>query len=59
MFEFEVPVMAQQQYDAGGEVHPPLSFDGLVKGALDGFGGGTMGDIVGTIGKITGGQGGG
>ncbi|KAI1714548.1 calpain family cysteine protease domain-containing protein [Ditylenchus destructor] len=54
----EVPVMAQQQYDAGGEVHPPLSFDGLFKGALDGFGGGTMGDIVGTIGKITGGQGG-
>lgn len=46
---------AQQQFS---DVAPSaFNFDNLVKGALDGFGNGSMNDIVGTIEKLTGGQG--
>lgn len=48
---------AEQQFGAG-DATSAFNFDSLVKGALDGFGNGSMGDIVGTIEKLTGGQGG-
>uniref|UniRef100_A0A915CYD2 Calpain catalytic domain-containing protein n=1 Tax=Ditylenchus dipsaci TaxID=166011 RepID=A0A915CYD2_9BILA len=54
----EVSTASHQQFDAGVQTFPALSFDSIVKGALDGFGGGSMGDIMGTLNKITGGQGG-
>uniref|UniRef100_A0AC34QKD3 Calpain catalytic domain-containing protein n=1 Tax=Panagrolaimus sp. JU765 TaxID=591449 RepID=A0AC34QKD3_9BILA len=37
---------------------PEIDYQGLVRGALDGFGGGSMGDIIGQIGNITSGEGG-
>lgn len=46
--------MQQQFNNVGAE---SFNFDTIVKGALDGFGNGSMKDIFGTIEKITGGQG--
>uniref|UniRef100_A0A7E4URJ0 Calpain catalytic domain-containing protein n=1 Tax=Panagrellus redivivus TaxID=6233 RepID=A0A7E4URJ0_PANRE len=52
---------AAQNYADDGEPsapHPHFDFGTLVKGALDGFGGGSIGDIMGHIGNISGGGGG-
>lgn len=42
----------------GGNEPPAPNFNNVVKGALDGFGCGSMGDIMGKISSLTGGQGG-
>jgi hypothetical protein len=49
-----------RQFGQGPDaLQPPLpNFEGMVKGALDGFGTGSIRDIIGGIESITGGQGG-
>uniref|UniRef100_A0AC34GI04 Uncharacterized protein n=1 Tax=Panagrolaimus sp. ES5 TaxID=591445 RepID=A0AC34GI04_9BILA len=54
------PATANTNFAEGDDnaEHIPIDFGGMVKGALDGFGGGSIGDIMGTIENITGGSGG-
>ena len=59
--EDEAPPAMAQTNEAGNDdapAHLPIDFSGMVKGALDGFGGGSIGDIMGTIDNITSGSGG-